>query len=385
MNRVKYLPLVAAILQDGIAMADIWSRLSLYESRDLVSQLYQQRHGGQINAAKAGEIVAHIAQGKEYFQSAQGASQLVSPLLLYYGVLSLSRGIILFLDKGAREATLSESHGLETLQWKEDLSVGSGKTEKLKLKIGERGTFRDLSRVTQNAERAMLMGYAIPPEERHGMVLPHLAMILRTETDIVPAALVITLEEILERLPEIVELFETTFGRHSKCYNATIEMNWLTTFTTCKVKRTALGLPAESEVRDALRITPETMFELVGAGVSYGEAEHYQFRLNHGSSEEADKVLPQVINDDQMNMFLVSPLASGWKLSPLLLRYLFAYAMGMLVRYHPSYWLSLIGKHKGDRAFPVLQSAVSSLQHHFPELIYNELANVGASNQTATS
>lgn len=75
-----------------------WERLSLYESRDMVTQLYHRRHGRQTNDAKARAIASHMIQGRQYFESAQGAGELVRPLLLYYGVVALSRALILFLD-----------------------------------------------------------------------------------------------------------------------------------------------------------------------------------------------------------------------------------------------------------------------------------------------
>lgn len=75
-----------------------WAALSLYESTDLVKRFAAQRTGRSPNTTKAREISAHSAQGREYFRSAAGTGELVRPLILYYGVVALARGAVLFLD-----------------------------------------------------------------------------------------------------------------------------------------------------------------------------------------------------------------------------------------------------------------------------------------------
>ena len=102
---------------------DSWARLSLYESTDLVRGLFQTRHGRQLNAGKAAEIVSAIAQGKEYFSAAADSGLLVRPLLQYYGVLSLCRGLILLLRGSARETSLPKSHGLTPSGWTSHLKT----------------------------------------------------------------------------------------------------------------------------------------------------------------------------------------------------------------------------------------------------------------------
>ncbi len=96
---------------------DPWSRLSLYQSRDLLEERYKERHGGTPSDGKCREIASHLIQGGQYFAAAQSAGDLARPLLLYYGVLALTRALILFADKAARETTLAEAHGLAAHEW----------------------------------------------------------------------------------------------------------------------------------------------------------------------------------------------------------------------------------------------------------------------------
>ena len=69
-----------------------WHEISQFESYDLARSWYQQTHQREMNAAKTRQINAFFIQGREYFKSASSADMSVKPLLLYYGVLSLSRG-----------------------------------------------------------------------------------------------------------------------------------------------------------------------------------------------------------------------------------------------------------------------------------------------------
>src|SRR5260370_21548844 len=174
-------------------MTDSWERLSLYESRDLLSRFYQKRHSGELSAEKAYEIIAHLAQGRGYFASARQSSELVRPLLLYYGVLALSRGLILFLDTTLRECSLPASHGIEAVSW-QNVPGGINQLPNLPLKITE-GTFGLLSKATNNAERCLVHGVpsGLPP--RH--------LLVREGTATVPNPTTITMKMVLERLPDL--------------------------------------------------------------------------------------------------------------------------------------------------------------------------------------
>ena len=75
-----------------------WHSISRFESHDLVKHWYKTTHGKEPSTAKISQINAFFIQGREYFRNAAVAEMSVKPLLLYYGVLSLSRGAILLRD-----------------------------------------------------------------------------------------------------------------------------------------------------------------------------------------------------------------------------------------------------------------------------------------------
>ena len=130
--------------------AGSWASLSMYESTDLVKRFAKQRKGRSPNTAKAREISAHFAQGREYFRSASGAGELVRPLILYYGVLALARGAVIFLDQ--TKFQLESAHGLDASGWVDVLSKPR-KLPEATVRIENGGTFPELARVTDNMER----------------------------------------------------------------------------------------------------------------------------------------------------------------------------------------------------------------------------------------
>src|ERR1700694_2048582 len=97
-----------------------WEQLSLYESRDMIQRAFRDRHGRDLNADKALAITANVAQGRQYFAGAQSAGELISPLLLYYGVLSLTRGLLLYLDRSGQANTVA-GHGVLAVRWEQTL------------------------------------------------------------------------------------------------------------------------------------------------------------------------------------------------------------------------------------------------------------------------
>src|SRR5262245_1989886 len=129
-------------------MARTRNSLSHLQSFDLVQREFHRWHGRELNAERTWEIVSSFVQGQEYFESAATAAEAVRPLLLYYGVLSLSRGLIIFLQN-ISEAALKPSHGLEMKSWRDTLAAKDRNVLDLSVSITE-GTFSELASATRN-------------------------------------------------------------------------------------------------------------------------------------------------------------------------------------------------------------------------------------------
>nr|WP_315151206.1 YaaC family protein [uncultured Flavobacterium sp.] len=128
-------------------MNDIWHFLREFESKDLVKRHIKKKFGYELNSSKAFEITSAFRQGRSYFESAKKSNISVKPLLQYYGIVALSRGLILILNSKSRENNITPSHGLKIKNWS-DISA-SGKLEDIILKTSS-GTFRELISSTKN-------------------------------------------------------------------------------------------------------------------------------------------------------------------------------------------------------------------------------------------
>jgi hypothetical protein len=190
---------------------DSWARLSLYESTDLVRSLFQQRHGRELSAEKAREIVSAVAQGREYFAAASEAGLLVRPLLQYYGVLSLSRALVLLLSHNFREASLPQAHGLSSVGWGEVLAGDVRRPEELRVKV-TRGTFLSVLESTDNSDLSVVFTAPYPKK----------VLLSRTRDFEAVLKSTFTFQQVLARISELRDLYERSFGHCAASYRALI-------------------------------------------------------------------------------------------------------------------------------------------------------------------
>ena len=123
-----------------------WKTISRFESHDFVAKWYRKAHGRSASSAKVGQINACFAYGREHFRNAAGSEMSVKPLLLYYGVLSCCRSVILANDPEKKEESLKPRHGIEIVDWQKTLSGGIKNVLELQVRATD-GTFRELVNV----------------------------------------------------------------------------------------------------------------------------------------------------------------------------------------------------------------------------------------------
>ena len=126
-----------------------WEYLLQFQSSELVKRRFEEKHSYSLSTRKALSINASVKQAQEYFHSAKGATMTVRPLLLYYGVLSLSKGLTLFSSKDISESSLKPSHGLGVLNWQKTLKNGWVDVGDLNI-VKKQGAFDALLKVTNN-------------------------------------------------------------------------------------------------------------------------------------------------------------------------------------------------------------------------------------------
>lgn len=331
-------------------MNDAWDALAGFESRDLISRFFKKRHGLEANAGKIREIASAFTQGREYFTSASTASISVKPLLLYYGVLSLSRALVLFSSPNLRESSLKPSHGLEVRNWQQSLLERN--FANLDIRILN-GTFSELLNAVNNTSyfrvNTSAVNWNMPFEQP-------------TEGQTV------LFYELASGFPDLQrELMawsnnEYSFGlmndfKQSKGdeYSCTISMY----------------------IRNMSDKTLESIFPIA---VYPHQAISTEGHITHMLLSGDLKKLPRfvysydgVLGSQIGNVNLVSYLPNSTHLCDIGQFFMAAYVIGMMSRYFPTTWISLGRTEKGDVVYPFLLKMIKYIEKYFPQVVLDHL------------
>jgi hypothetical protein len=144
------------------------------------------------------------------------------------------------------------------------------------------------------------------------------------------------------------------------------------TQTDVAVFQPSSGQPDENELRSSLNLPSDIALSVSNEAWPY-QVKNIRYRITHSTKSELQAQLPPIKSDREGNTFVVAPLPGDLDLSSLSLLFLVAYSMGMLARYYPSKWLSLLSSHKGDFAFPLMKAAATLVEERFPTLVLQDL------------
>jgi YaaC-like Protein len=342
---------------------DTWNSLSQFQTFDLVQRRFKRRYGLDLNADRTWEITACFVQAQEYFSNAERSAEPVRPLLLYYGALALSRGLILFLKSDAREATLSPRHGLTAVDWQQTLSRGIANVLELEVRCGD-GTYSELAAATENhiVTTTPVQGGTVqiaglrPPlgESSSGSI---------------------KFDDVLSRVPELRDAYRDVTERTPKVLHGVI-IDTASAQVIRIAQHPVLGLTTAGEIRLMLGVPPEV--EIGGSpGDQMFSVPNLAYRLPPVFPMSDLSGRPIMEDFDQHAGSIIAPWPNGGYLSPLLRCFVASYFLGMLVRYFPSRWMSLIRNDKGDAAVPLLRAATDHIERAFPRLALRALDQTG--------
>lgn len=334
-------------------MHNPWEILANFQSNELVKRRYRERHSRDLNTTHALEICSCINQGASYFKSAKDSDLVVKPLLVYYGVLALARGASMYLRVGRREASLSQSHGLETVNWGQILADSSCNLGDISIRVTRHGSFHEFADATRNKTLLRLQSNKI---------------ILVASGDSPVSGQTFTLADLLSRLPELSQQFSrwrpdgrcaigrlvspSPMGkvviRIEKQFDAVIiDREW--------IDRINLGLKVltiedtGTEWQIAIEVPPNTV----------ASAEH----------------VPGYWDQHMMNPLgigtfcFIGRYSNRWFGSKPLALFSLAYILGMLARYFPSHWTALVRNQGRDGAMPTIMSTLDILEKLFPQMV----------------
>jgi YaaC-like Protein len=337
-------------IQAPMELARHWELIANYESYELVKRDYERRHGRTPGTAHAREIAAPFSHARSYFRSARAAELTVKPLLLYYGIVSLSRGLTLLLSRSLRETALTPSHGLSARNWVASLAGEKPDFAALAIAINAGGTFGELFRATDGAS-LLRMGSSAVNYKYRGQVAA--------------AGLEVTLGELLSRQPALQD-HELRWTNATRCAPLAIETEATAPHAILKLQRYG-KTHLTREVGDAILAgTPFEFLHEDAAAVAY-----------RGPNDLGS--LPGLTDYANINflgigdLWLVGTYASGARLSTITALFALSYALGMLVRYFPTQWTALIKGQVDDAALPTLAAAVEFIEIGFPTVVVDFL------------
>lgn len=326
-----------------------WQTLANYESNELVRRDYSAKHGLKPSAEHAQEICAPFMQGRFFFESASVADRTVKPLLLYYGVLALARGLTLYLCRSLRDASLAPSHGLSVHDWQSVFGQQKPDIADLTICSGARGSFPELLRATGNRSLLRQNSSAINLKFKHADV---------------PANSKFTLGDLAGRVPAIADTY-SRWKQTSHCAplsvkavdggNAQVSIRKKGYLTRAAADRIMTGAALQIEDSTAcFYLIPDNLDALPG--------------------------LSDLIPTDGFgigDLYVIERYSGGVALSKICAALALSYVLGMLVRYYPSRWVGLLQNQSNDAARPTLFAAVSYLEGTFPDLVVEFLEETG--------
>lgn len=289
--------------------------------------------------------------------------QLARPLVLFYGVMALSRAAILFFKPNAKEANLNPAHGLTVLSWQQTLEGGIKNIPELRLKAVS-GTFIELADATQVVDRVSV--YVAP--------YPATKLVRTANLASMNVGWALSLRDLLGRVPDLHNMYEETFQAHAPCRRVFVFLiaGPGPCQTAIDVLATRLGLPSEVQAQQDLGLDPGEQLIKRSNHNFLGAVEHWSVQQPRQSLQDVLDRLPHLVNDAAGNMFVVPTIPQGPRLSKLLLLYAISFAMGMLARYYPSRWVSLLAGGAGDFSYPLLAEASRVVEDLFPQLLAAE-------------
>ena len=321
-----------------------WYALREFETRDITSRSYQNRHALELSASKAREISSNFVQAREYFRSASEANFTVRPLLQYYGVASLSRGLTLFLEPKKSEASLKQSHGLITCDWEKGLSNGLTGIANLRTRL-TRGIFHDLLTATNNkfyfrhnySDVNTFIGANIPSLGSEFVV-----------------------DEVAARIPDVSGQYYAWTGRR-------VPFLVLKALSLDQANHLATYTLATKDENNVDKVFP------IGSFPSRSVTQDSTNLLVECSLTEDSFFAQKVGAFNIGEIVLYRPPISHLYFSPLAACFILSFSLGMLCRYFPTTWINMGRGEKGDAFYPLATRLLDWIQDTFPAMVVDVL------------
>jgi hypothetical protein len=332
---------------------EIWQQLLSLESRDITKQWFSRIHGRELNSRRAKEINAAAKQSREYFRNASISNYSVRPLLTFYGVASISRAFLLLLKRDGGEESLTKGHGLNTVEWRQVMSgeTSIGLENLLNLEIQTcSGIFSDFVRETEN--RVSIHVNSSEVDWHINYNIPDLGMIL-------------TLGDLFARFPDLAKDFSNISSE--------------TKYATVHELTFNFQDGAKARVFKQLFEPFRDLYQSMGYEIETKE----EWCVLTCDAKTFEENLPLFVHSyiqrdfgSIPRLYIAAPFQDSVYFSQLCMTYMVSYYLGMLVRYYPTHWISLLQGGKGDALWPTINRAQQIVEETYPELVVEMIRDI---------
>jgi len=280
------------------------------------------------------------------------------------GCVALTRGLALFAALSLRETSLSPRHGLRS-NWAEVVNEQRELLD-VRISISGRGTYGELGLATGHREMIPVIQSPFPNQTWE---------VARFSS--ITSGRDVTLNDVVSRMPSALAVYESSLERRGHSLPA-IKWPISGTLTTILIFASPMGLPSEEIIRQELGVPEKTALSPSMTLATLDNVPNMRFQIDHDSSQSDSTVTyrapwmlsgPRVGTVPIAHSYAVKPVDGDLEFSSLDLLYLTSFALGTLVRYHPTAWSRLSGHGPGDRFFPLVRMLTEIIQNEFPQRI----------------
>nr|WP_263323977.1 YaaC family protein [Neobacillus sp. Marseille-Q6967] len=263
----------------------------------------------------------YLEHGKIYYQQAEQAPLILKPILLFYGLVHLIKACILTVDPSYPETTSVLAHGVSTRKRKKQ----------------NYQFFHDEVKLQKNGLFPFMSEKMFDMKQLEGDK--------------------VTMEELLQLIPELNDLFTIQEGRN--------------TFTPIYTQHGHLVVP--ENILDHYHMTEDRFKEFLSSKsngyLEFLDGEGLTFQLNEGIEKGNT---PIRFNLDSKSHVLPLKKDNLFLYPELLIHYLLLYNLSMIARYETEWWSELT-KMMPNRDYPFIHTFLEITLQKGPFLVYEYL------------
>ena len=326
---------------------EIVDYISLCRSREYITAIAEQRLTVQLQDHTIADIAASFAQGLAYFSSADQASMQIKPMLQYYGILNLAKGLCGLKTPADETEVPVTSHGLQRVNWDPHLT-------------GERLHFLDLEVVAKGGNRGAFGQVIAKAWHRN----------------------VVDVESMYRGPPWRITFIQQLGGLQLANSSTPIRLRDVLARSRYVADTYATVVSESPKIHPIHVVAGSGQVGLYPVRLAGGDdyyAEHLKkagtfrtYRSPHSQAEvtgtffsEDNPKCPILHEGNNLFSWAIEPFHNGDRPAEWLKLYILSYIFGMLCRYYPSQWLSLVSDYGASMEGPIIHRTVHAIQQHF--------------------